>query len=99
MKFLTGRQGLGVLGVDRRSVDKNEWQPKREKASPHQCQSVEEPEMTGSNADTAAGPLGAGTVTIVEGSSYCISLPNGDIRPECPHGVFSRTRASCRAGS
>ncbi|MBT2523094.1 glycogen debranching N-terminal domain-containing protein [Arthrobacter sp. ISL-28] len=44
--------------------------------------------MAGWNADTAAGPLGAGTVTLVEGSSFCISLPNGDIRPEHPHGLF-----------
>ncbi|MGK3954707.1 glycogen debranching N-terminal domain-containing protein [Arthrobacter sp. R4] len=44
--------------------------------------------MAGWNADTAAGPLGAGTVTLVEGSSFCISLPNGDIQSEHPHGVF-----------
>ena len=44
--------------------------------------------MAGWNADTAAGPLGAGTVTLVEGSSFCISLANGDIHPEHPHGVF-----------
>ncbi|MDR7083420.1 glycogen debranching enzyme [Arthrobacter ginsengisoli] len=44
--------------------------------------------MAGWNADTAAGPLGAGAVTLVEGSSFCISLPNGDIHPEHPHGVF-----------
>ena len=44
--------------------------------------------MAGWNADTAAGPLGAGTVTLVEGSSFCISLPNGDIQAEHPHGVF-----------
>src|SRR4029453_6634695 len=44
--------------------------------------------MPGWNADTAAGPLGAGTVTLVEGSSFCISLANGDIHPEHPHGVF-----------
>lgn len=44
--------------------------------------------MAGWNADTAAGPLGAGTVTLVEGSSFCISLPNGDIKSEHPHGVF-----------
>ncbi|MFD1211089.1 glycogen debranching N-terminal domain-containing protein, partial [Arthrobacter sp. GCM10027362] len=44
--------------------------------------------MAGWNADTAAGPLGAGTVTLVEGSSFCISLPNGDIYPNHPHGVF-----------
>lgn len=44
--------------------------------------------MAGWNADTAAGPLGAGTVTLVEGSSFCISLPNGDIAAEHPHGLF-----------
>ncbi len=44
--------------------------------------------MAGWNADTAAGPLGPGTVTLVEGTSFCISSPNGDIVPEHPHGVF-----------
>ncbi|MDQ0618138.1 amylo-alpha-1,6-glucosidase [Arthrobacter globiformis] len=44
--------------------------------------------MAGWNADTAAGPLGAGAVTLVEGSSFCISLPNGDILAEHPHGLF-----------
>ncbi|MFP3462761.1 glycogen debranching N-terminal domain-containing protein [Arthrobacter globiformis] len=44
--------------------------------------------MAGWNVDTAAGPLGAGTVTLVEGSSFCISQPNGDILPDLPHGVF-----------
>ncbi len=35
------------------------------------------------------GPLGSGTVTLVEGSSFCISAANGgDINPELPHGVF-----------
>ncbi|WP_115787198.1 glycogen debranching N-terminal domain-containing protein [Arthrobacter silvisoli] len=44
--------------------------------------------MAGWNADTAAGPVGPGTVTLVEGSSFCISMANGDIHPEHPHGVF-----------
>lgn len=44
--------------------------------------------MSGWNADNAAGPLGAGTVTLVEGSSFCISLGNGDIHPGNPHGLF-----------
>ncbi|UZX02908.1 amylo-alpha-1,6-glucosidase [Arthrobacter sp. CDRTa11] len=44
--------------------------------------------MAGWNNDTAAGPLGAGTVTLVEGTSFCISLPNGDIREGSAHGVF-----------
>ncbi|MDQ0029069.1 amylo-alpha-1,6-glucosidase [Arthrobacter bambusae] len=44
--------------------------------------------MAGWNADTAAGPVGAGAVTLVEGSSFCISSANGDISPEYPHGLF-----------
>lgn len=44
--------------------------------------------MAGWNADTAAGPVGAGTVTLVEGSSFSISAANGDILPDLPHGVF-----------
>ncbi|MDQ0075602.1 amylo-alpha-1,6-glucosidase [Arthrobacter oryzae] len=44
--------------------------------------------MAGWNADTAAGPVGSGTVTLVEGSSFCISSGNGDIHPEHPHGAF-----------
>jgi glycogen debranching enzyme len=44
--------------------------------------------MAGWNVDTAAGALGAGTVTLVEGSSFCISAPNGDMHAELPHGVF-----------
>ena len=44
--------------------------------------------MAGWNADTAAGPLEPGSVTLVEGSSFCISAANGDIYPEYPHGVF-----------
>lgn len=44
--------------------------------------------MSGWNADNAAGPTGPGAVTLVEGSSFCISLQNGDIFPHHPHGVF-----------
>ena len=44
--------------------------------------------MAGWNADTAAGPLGGGTVTLVEGSSFCISMSNGDIHSAYPQGVF-----------
>ncbi|MBT2512332.1 glycogen debranching N-terminal domain-containing protein [Arthrobacter sp. ISL-30] len=44
--------------------------------------------MAGWNADTAAGPWGTGTVTLVEGTSFCISSANGDIHPEYSHGVF-----------
>lgn len=44
--------------------------------------------MPGWNAETAEGLLGSGAVTLVEGSSFCISLPSGDIQPSHPHGVF-----------
>lgn len=44
--------------------------------------------MAGWNAETAAGPLGTDTITLVEGSSFCISAADGDIHPESPHGVF-----------
>ncbi|MBT2250767.1 amylo-alpha-1,6-glucosidase [Arthrobacter sp. BHU FT2] len=44
--------------------------------------------MAGWNSDTAAGPLGAGSVILVEGSSFCISSSNGDIRGGRPHGLF-----------
>src|SRR3954468_602089 len=44
--------------------------------------------MAGWNADTLAGPVGAGAVTLVAGSNFCISLQNGDIFPHHPHGVF-----------
>ena len=46
------------------------------------------PDVAGWNAEAAAGPLGTGAVTLVEGSSFCISLPNGDIQPGYPHGLF-----------
>ncbi|MFD1213229.1 glycogen debranching N-terminal domain-containing protein [Arthrobacter sp. GCM10027362] len=44
--------------------------------------------MSGWNADTAAGPSGAGAVTVVEGSSFCISSPSGNIHPELTQGAF-----------
>ena len=46
--------------------------------------------MAGWNADNAAGATGLGAVTLVEGSSFCISLQNGDIFAHHPHGVFHR---------
>lgn len=46
--------------------------------------------MTGWNTDTLAQPAGAGAITIVEGSSFCVSHANGDIVPELPHGMFFR---------
>ena len=44
--------------------------------------------MAGWNAEVAVGGLGVGSVTLVEGSSFCISSGNGDIYSENPHGVF-----------
>lgn len=44
--------------------------------------------MAGWNADNAAGPSEPGAVTLVEGSSFCISSANGDIHPGYPQGVF-----------
>lgn len=44
--------------------------------------------MAGWNADNAGGPTGPGAVTLVDGSSFCVSLQNGDIFPHHPHGVF-----------
>lgn len=35
--------------------------------------------MAGWHADNAAGPVGQGAVTLVEGSAFCISLQSGDI--------------------
>lgn len=44
--------------------------------------------MNAWNADTEAGPSEAGAVTVVEGSSFCISSHNGDIIPGGSQGVF-----------
>ncbi|GAP61448.1 amylo-Alpha-1,6-Glucosidase [Arthrobacter sp. Hiyo1] len=42
------------------------------------------------NADNLAGSPVLGAITLVDGSSFCISLPNGDVLPHHPHGVFYR---------
>lgn len=44
--------------------------------------------MAGWNADNTAGAAGQSAITLVEGSSFCISMPNGDISPHHPHGIF-----------
>ncbi|WP_142060372.1 glycogen debranching N-terminal domain-containing protein [Pseudarthrobacter sp. B4EP4b] len=55
--------------------------------------------MAGWNADNEAGPAGQGAITLVEGSSFCISTQNGDISPQLPHGVFHQdTRVLSRWG-
>lgn len=46
--------------------------------------------MTGWNTDTLANTAGPGAVTIVEGTSFCVSAENGDMVPELPHGAFFR---------
>jgi glycogen debranching enzyme len=46
--------------------------------------------MTAAQSDVAAGPVGTGAVTLVEGSSFCISSANGDMAAGHPHGVFFR---------
>lgn len=46
--------------------------------------------MTGWNVDTLARPAGAGAITVVEGSAFCVSGQSGDIEPDLPHGVFFR---------
>ena len=46
--------------------------------------------MTGWNTDTLANTAGPGAVTIVEGTSFCVSAPNGDMTPDLPHGAFHR---------
>jgi hypothetical protein len=55
--------------------------------------------MAGWNADNAAGPTGQGAVTLVEGSSFCISLQNGDISPITLTVFFTETREFCPAGA
>ena len=44
--------------------------------------------MPGMERGHAREHRGAGAITIVEGSSFCVSGANGDIAPELPHGVF-----------
>ncbi|MDI3195449.1 glycogen debranching N-terminal domain-containing protein [Pseudarthrobacter sp. AL07] len=44
--------------------------------------------MTGWNADNAAGPAGAGAVTVLDGSSFCLTASNGDMLSGSPHGAF-----------
>jgi glycogen debranching enzyme len=41
-------------------------------------------------AEMGAGPIGSGAVTLVEGSSFCISAANGDMSTNLPHGLFFR---------
>jgi hypothetical protein len=45
-------------------------------------------DVAGWNADNAAGSPGANAVTLLVGSSFCISTETGDIFPDRPHGAF-----------
>ena len=44
--------------------------------------------MAGWNTDNAAGSPGPGAVTLLEGSSFCISAANGDMSAGSPQGAF-----------
>jgi glycogen debranching enzyme len=44
--------------------------------------------MSGWNEANAAGPMGPGAVTLLEGASFCISSANGDMDPGSPQGAF-----------
>ena len=46
--------------------------------------------MTCWNTETLAHTAGAGAVTIVEVTSFCVSGQNGDMEPDLPHGAFHR---------
>ena len=39
---------------------------------------------------SASAPIDPGSVTLVEGSAFCISLPSGDMARDHPHGLFFR---------
>ena len=43
---------------------------------------------SGWNAGTAAGPAATGAITVVEGSSFCISSSSGDVLPDMTQGLF-----------
>ena len=46
--------------------------------------------MTGWSEENTAGSAGEGAVTLLEGTSFCISFANGDMTPDRPHGFFFR---------
>jgi glycogen debranching enzyme len=49
---------------------------------------VEEAGMANGDVDNDAGSAGPGAVTLVHGTSFSISFPNGDMASSLPHGVF-----------
>jgi hypothetical protein len=46
--------------------------------------------MSAWTPETEPPSVGGGAVTLVEGSSFCISTPGGDLSGAGPHGVFFR---------
>jgi hypothetical protein len=44
--------------------------------------------MAQGNIENSAGSAGPGAVTLVQGTSFCISSSNGDMSRCLPHGVF-----------
>ena len=46
--------------------------------------------MVGWSAPTDAAAFGGAAITLVEGSSFCVSEPSGDVRGGTPQGVFFR---------
>ena len=46
--------------------------------------------MTGPWTAHAGATLLGGTITLVEGSSFCLSSPSGDVLPGLPHGLIYR---------
>jgi glycogen debranching enzyme len=47
-----------------------------------------EAEMPGWNVENAAGSVGLGAVTLLNGTSFCISAASGDMIPSGTHGMF-----------
>ncbi|HEX4257983.1 MAG TPA: glycogen debranching N-terminal domain-containing protein, partial [Streptosporangiaceae bacterium] len=53
--------------------------------------------MTEPAAQQAPSPAAPGTITLIEGTAFCVCLPSGDIVPGGTDGVFFRdTRLASR---
>ena len=53
--------------------------------------------MTESGAQQIPSPTTPGTITLIEGTAFCVGLPSGDIVPGGTEGVFYRdTRLASR---
>jgi hypothetical protein len=51
------------------------------------------------NPENEPARVGAGAVTLVEGSSFCICTPGGDLGGSGPNGVFFRDTRILSAGT